>query len=547
MSQEEDDPKNPPPKPPANKLLAAQAARVKSLVALAGGGMVILVIATAALAYGAYTCFRIDVPPEHVAVLIKRTGEDLPNAQVIATSENQKGVQLETLTEGRYFYNPYHWDWKIVPMQVVPQGQVGVVVRLFGEDTPIGRILAERDDVKGIVPTELKPGRYPEYSNPFAYRLENHEAATVPPGYRGVVTVASGGKTPTSPNSLVVAVGERGVQLESIPEGTYYVNPFVRRISLVDCRQKTVSLNQDHDMGFPSKDGFWVQLDGFVRFRVNEKKASEVFVTYNEDHNGDDVTDEIRDKIILPQARSFCRLAGSNYTGRDLVDGKTREQFQKAFSQKLTTICQPLGIEIEAASITEVHPPRPIVEQLNRREIAHQQKDQFLREIDQEKSKAKLATQKMLKDQQGKLIQAEQEVIEMKTKAEQEKGVAVLKASEKLAVAEKKLKAAKDQAESISAKGRAEAQVLTAKNEAEAAGMRAAVAAFKGDGALFAQRTLYERLAPRYQSLTVNSADSPLMKMFESIQGSTSAGKSKTAETKPTNLDSAVADKKGGQ
>ena len=420
-------------------------------------------------------------------------------------------------------------------------------MRLFGEDADIGRFLAEKDDQKGVAATELKPGRYPEFSNPYAYRIERYEAATVPPGYRGVVTVASGGKPPTSANALVVASGERGVQNESIPEGTYYVNPFVRRISLVDCRQKTVALNQDHDMGFPSKDGFWVQLDGFVRFRVNEKKASEVFVIYNEDFNGDDVTDEIRDKIILPQARSFCRLAGSNYTGRDLVDGKTREQFQKAFAVKLTSICQPLGIEIESASITEVHPPQPIVEQLNRREIAHQQKDQFLREIDQQKSQAKLATQKMLKEQQGKLIQAEQDVIELKTKAEQEKGVAVLKASEKLGVAEKKLKAAKDQSEGIAAKGKAEAQVLTAKNEAEAAGIRTAVAAFKGDGAMFAQRTLYEKLAPRYHSLTVNSADSPLMKMFESIQHSTPTAKSGTAEIGSSAKEASNAEKKGGQ
>jgi len=538
-----------PKPPPLNRKLADQAARVKSLVAMLGGAAVVTTIFGVIAAYFVYTCFRIEVPPEHVAVLIKRTGEELPNTQVLATSASQKGVQLEVLTEGRYFYNPYHWDWKIVPMQVVPQGQVGVVIRLFGDDPATGRILAERDDEKGILTAELKPGRYPEYSNPYAYRVEKHEAPTVPPGYRGVVTVTAGGKPPANPNALVVATGEHGVQQESIPEGTYYVNPYMRRISLVDCRQKTLSLNEDQDMGFPSKDGFWVQLDGFVRFRVNEKKAAEIFVIYNEDFNGDDVTEEIRDKVILPQARSFCRLAGSNYTGRDLVDGKTREQFQKAFAQKVTSICQPLGVEIEAASITEVHPPKPIVEQLNKREIAHQQKEQYLREIDQQKSQAKLAIQKMLKEQQGKLIKAEQEVIQMKTKAEQEKQIAVVKASEKLAVAEKRLKASKDQAEAVEAKGKAEAQVLTAKNEAEAAGLRTAVQAFKGDGALYAQRTLYEKLAPRYQSLTVNSADSPLMKMFEPVRASHLAAppksEQKTADAGPAGA--TVADKKGGQ
>src|SRR5690349_11007563 len=139
----------------AARQLGEQAAKVKSFLAKVGGAAVLAGVVAIAMGYGVYSCFRIDVPPEHVAVLIKRTGSDLPNSQALASSPSQKGVQLEILTEGRYFYNPYHWDWKIVPMQVVPQGQVGVVVRLFGEDSPTGRILAERDEEKGILPTEL--------------------------------------------------------------------------------------------------------------------------------------------------------------------------------------------------------------------------------------------------------------------------------------------------------------------------------------------------------------------------------------------------------
>src|SRR4051794_15771699 len=95
---------NPKPPPLPNRKFGAPAARVKSLVAMLGGAAVMTTIAAVALGYAAYTCFRIDVPPEHVAVLIKRTGEDLPNQQVLAASPAQKGVQLDVLTEGRYFY-----------------------------------------------------------------------------------------------------------------------------------------------------------------------------------------------------------------------------------------------------------------------------------------------------------------------------------------------------------------------------------------------------------------------------------------------------------
>jgi hypothetical protein len=76
------------------------------------------------------------------------------------------------------------------------------------------------------------------------------------------------------------------------------------------------------------------------------------------------------------------------------------------------------------------------------------------------------------------------------------------------------------------------------------------VQAFKGDGGLYAQRTLYEKLAPRYQSLMVNSADSPLMKMFEPVRASSLADRPKNSEQKTAgaNLNSAaVAEQKGGQ
>ncbi|HSR87538.1 MAG TPA: hypothetical protein VLL07_01180, partial [Pontiella sp.] len=56
---------------------------------------------------------RIEPGPGEIAVLIRKTGENLPPGQVIALAEKQKGIQLDVLPEGRYFRNPYTWSWKI--------------------------------------------------------------------------------------------------------------------------------------------------------------------------------------------------------------------------------------------------------------------------------------------------------------------------------------------------------------------------------------------------------------------------------------------------
>ena len=103
-----------------------------------GGSVVGIVVLVAVLLVPAYFLFqwaacRIDVPPGHLAVLIAKTGEDLPDGEIVATKAGQKGIQLETLKPGRHFFNPFLWDWEIVPMVEVPGDKLRVLVRLYGE------------------------------------------------------------------------------------------------------------------------------------------------------------------------------------------------------------------------------------------------------------------------------------------------------------------------------------------------------------------------------------------------------------------------------
>lgn len=479
-----------------------------------------------------YTSFRVDVPSKHVAIMIKKTGLDLPNDQVVAPDERYKGVQLEPMKEGRAFFNPYFWDWKIVEQKEVPPGKCGVLIRQFGEELPHDELLARKETQKGIVPDVLKPGRYPQYSNEFAYKIQEADAVTIEAGYVGVVTLATGKKSKTS-NRLLVENGEQGVQKKPYQPETYYVNPYEIKIAKVDCRTKKLDLSEEEDMGFPSKDGFWIRLDGYVQFHVIPERAPEVFVIYNEDFNGNEIAEEIVEKIIMPNARSFCRLAGSGYTGRQFIDGSAREKFQTEFQSKMVAACQPLGIHIEQASITNIYAPEPIAEQLKKREIAKQMMDQFQREMVQQKSAANLIKETMLVAQKKRIIDAGREVIQTKTKAQQDQLVAITKAEQEFAVATKKLEAAKDKAAAIVAKGKAAAEVIKLNNEASVSGLKASIAAYNGKGELFAQQVLFEKLAPAYRQIMANSADSPLIRIFEQFQTSNRPASSATSSTKP--------------
>jgi regulator of protease activity HflC (stomatin/prohibitin superfamily) len=506
------------------------------------------------LAYVVYTQFRIDVPSMHIAVLTKKTGDDLKNSQEVAKDESQKGLQLEVLTEGRYFYNFYTWDWEVYPMIEIPEDKMGVRVRLYGDDLPYGHFVATAETEKGIVKDVLKPGRYAinaVFSQPaaqgqprqvdmngrsksdFVEVVELHDPVIVPAGFRGVVTNLAG-PMPEDPNQLLVEEGFRGVQLNTLDEGTYYMNPYMYRIELIDCRSQRFNLAENEDMGFPSKDGFWVNLDGIIEFHVMPDPE--------QDEDGTSGIDqEIIRKVIMPNARAFCRLRGSNSSGRDFIGGETRQNFQNEFQKAIRETCAKQGIEIVQALITRIMPPQAIAGPVRDREIAQQQEAQYQQETAQQLEEAKLATQNALIVQKERLVEAEREVIKVKTMALQEQEVALEEANRDKEVAVEELVAAKDQAIAMMAEKTAEAAVVDYENEALAAGWKRSVHALGGDGQSLATYELYKKIAPAYHTIMANTADSPLMQVFEGFESSeTKVSEMPPLERKTPTLQSAA-------
>jgi hypothetical protein len=497
-------------------------------------GAMIAVPVLMIIGYWAYSLFRIDVPAKNIAVLMARTGKDIENDDEIAPDAKHKGVQPEILTEGRYFYNIYNWEWNIYPMVEVPENKMGVRVRLSGKPLPYGHFVATSEDQKGIVKDVLRPGRYPlnaivkdgqqvlnpRKENNYAEVIELHDPVSIPAGYKGIVTNLAG-PIPENPNTLLVDSGMRGAQKETLEPGTYYMNPYMYRIIPIDCRSQRFNLAESDEMGFPSKDGFWVNLDGIIEFRIKPEKASEIYVLYNETLNGkSDIQKDIIRKIIMPNARSFCRLRGSNNSGRDFIGGETRSKFQADFQIAMREACDSHGIEIVQALITRINPPQAIAGPVRDREVAHQKLKQFQEQTLQQQQEAQLATEKALIEQKRALIEAEQKVVDKTTKASEKQQVAITEAEQKLEVAKADLETAKDNSVSILARRKAEAGIANLKNQSEASGWKASVDSM-GSGEEFARFVLYQKLAPAFKSITTNTKDSPLMDIFKNFSTKT--------------------------
>lgn len=501
-------------------------------VFLVGGGLIVISLLALPIFLLGFCMF--EVPTGHMAILTHKTGKDLANDQELAPSVEYKGVQQTMLKEGRHFRNPWNWDWEILPQIEIPPGKVGVRIRLYGDDLPYGEMIAWKEGEKGIVPEVLQPSRYvingvlsgqSRTRDNAAELIELHDPVTVPPGFHGVVTNLAG-QMPSDPNTTVLLAadrGKRGVEPVTLDAGTYpeYSNPYLHKVDLVDCRSQRFNLSQDGDMGFPSKDGFWVTLDGVIEFRVMPERAAEVFVVYNEysnDKDGANLSEEIIKKILLPNARSFCRLRGSDHAGKDFI-GETRTQFQADFQLSLETACESQGVEIVQALITRTHPPEQIMEPVRARQLAIEKRQQFSRELLQQESEKQLAIEGEMNERLQALVEAQRQVNRLVTEAEQAQGVAMIEANKRLKVAELDLQAATDLAAATLARGTAEAKVIEFQNTAEAAGWKKAVEAFGGSGEEYARWTMLKKLAPAYRSMMVNTADSPLMDIFRQYEG----------------------------
>ena len=186
--------------------------------------------------------------------------------------------------------------------------------------------------------------------------------------------------------------------------------------------------------------------------------------------------------------------------------------------------CEPHGIEIVQALITKINPPQAIAGPVRDREVAHQRLKQFQEQKLQQDQEALLAIEKALIDKKRALVEAEQKVIQKTTKAQEQQKVAVTKAEELLEVSKRDLEAAIDKASALMSRKKADAGIVDYKNQAETSGWKRAVDSM-GGGNEYARFIMYQKLAPGFKSIMTNTANSPIMEIFENFQNTTNSQK----------------------
>ena len=469
----------------------------------AGGFVFLLLFALVAAALWVWFGWRIEPGNGEVAVLMRKTGKDLPPGAILAPGPGYKGIQLDVLPEGRHFRNPWTWHWRVVRAVDVPAGKFGVLVRKFGEDLPEGGILAPDERHRGIVREVLGTGKH--RVNPYAYEVRLYDDITIKPGHVGVVTSLCGadilgGPAPeTEAEGFLVKPGSKGVLAGVLKEGTHRLNPFLYAVSIVNIQSQRFELSGADAISFLTLDGFTVSAEGTLEFNIEPERAALLTQEVGD-------MDDILQKIILPSARGFSRLEGSKKSATEFIVGESRQAFQNSLEAYLKSICAPWGISLNSVLIRDIFAPQSIAGIIRDRELAVQEGRKIDQQIVQARSQAELGRQKALADRNSAVVAAETERIQQTIAAVQKQAEEVIAAEAARAVAETALKAAEADAAAQLARAEAKRAVIEKSTTAQADVLRQEVSVYKNE-ADYVRARLYEKLAPRLAE--VLTADRP--------------------------------------
>ncbi len=358
---------------------------------------------------------RVYVPDGKCLVLIRKTGTPLAAGEKIA-NPGQKGIQRDTLGPGRYFFNPWVWNWELHDLVEISAGdpaswkeyysqaaadtafptiegawpQVGILVNKVGKPSLTQDEVVD-EGFQGIQKQVLTPGTY--RINPYIYDVKPVLATVVPVGCCGVVTSQLGEMPgvetveevsvgpdgqPVKGHPKVIqklaAAGQRGVQKDVLQPGLYYLNPYVYKVQIVQ-----IGYNQISQMSVRTKTAKGVEYSQNVAAnelaQINPADVSTHITFPSKDGFTIDIevtvvwgrhpahiaeminrfgdVDKIK-QIILGQMRSICRNLGSEYESTDFIRGEKREMYQYAVTDTLQRACRERDIEILIALIHNI-------------------------------------------------------------------------------------------------------------------------------------------------------------------------------------------------
>jgi len=139
-----------------------------------------------------------------------------------------RGVTTGLLLIGLLFFGTAFW-WFFCRIEPGPD-QIAILIRKTGRDLAPHQILATEKGQKGIQLDVLPEGRY--FLNPFTWGWRFHRITDIPAGKLGVQTRLFGDELP--PGDIIAGSTTKGIVREVLRPGKYRINPYAFKVELFD-------------------------------------------------------------------------------------------------------------------------------------------------------------------------------------------------------------------------------------------------------------------------------------------------------------------------
>ncbi len=416
------------------------------------------------------------VGENQVGIVVKNAfGPSLPPGKIIAT-QGEKGPQARTLPPGWHLWLwPVIYDIELVPIQVIEEGEVGVLTASDGQPLPPGAIyapewppeefkrmaedavyfLTDGSGFKGPQTSVLTPGKYRLNSKLFTVEIvpvTNVEKATV-----GVVKSNVGDEPPAGDDPLVDR-GQRGIWRTPLLPKQYYLNTKAYEVTTISTAKQVVQYTKaerarergdsasegEREITVRSSDGFTFPVDVRVEFEIRPEDAPLVVANFGDDR------DRLRERLNSA-VRAIFRNNAESVKALDYVQQRSQQESQSL--AMLTDEMHKVGVTVTAVRIGDVGDEQSLGALLKTqtdREIALQEQLTF-----QEQQKAA--------EQKKELTRTEQE-------AEEERRLATARYEVQIAEQDKERRIIEAGAEAEAIRIKAEAQADAYRQIAEQIG-----------------------------------------------------------------------------
>jgi hypothetical protein len=374
--------------------------------------------------------------------------------------EGEIGVREELCGPGRHFYCPIWWKTELVDDKIVLPGEVAMVTSNLGEPLPSGEFLVDGDlsgpnraKHKGILRKVFGPGRYRVNEYGFEFKIiktqidrDNQQAkysgwVDIPTGYVGVVTnLASNRATNQTAD----------IQDDVLPPGIYPINPREQHVDIIGVgfwetsKEVTQQLGPDghpvldesgepvallnSGIGFPSNDGFDIQLDFTAVWGITPDQAPDVVRTFG-------TLEAAEQKVIIPQSESICRINGSKMGAVELLVGETRQKFQMTTSSEFQEVLKDKHLTLLYGLVRHIYIPQKVRVPIQEGYIADELKLTREQETVTAKTEADLREAEKMVDLEAEKVRVETEKLVAEAIAEGQKSVKEMEAQTRSEVA----------------------------------------------------------------------------------------------------------------